>query len=82
MLQIHCILHGSLEDSAPEGTTGNSVTLEFETQPSVDQILAKINLNREYLQFFLADGMYVELEDWDKPVQGERFQLWPRMTGG
>lgn len=82
MPHIHCILHGSLEDSAPEGTIGNAVTLEFDHQPSVDEILAIINLNREYLQFFLADGIYVELEDWGKPVQGERFQLWPRMTGG
>ena len=79
---IHCILHGSLEDSAPDGSTGNTVRLEFENQPSVDQILAKIGLNREYLQFFLADGIYVELENWDQPVCGEVFQLWPRMTGG
>ncbi len=82
MIRVNCILHGSLEDNAPPGSSGNEVVLEFDQPPSVDDILEKINLNREYLQFFLADGIYVELEHWGQPVKGKLFQLWPRMSGG
>jgi len=82
MHTLHCILHGNLEDSAPPGGKGNDVTLAFDTPPTVDDVMQKIGLTREYLQFILADGIHVELEDWDKPLKGELFQLWPRMTGG
>ena len=75
-------MHGSLEDSISDPHDGNRTALNFDQQPSVDDILAHLKLDREYLQFFLADGLYVELEDWDKPVYGKLFQLWPRMSGG
>jgi len=82
MPTIACILHGSLEDSIVGPHDSNRTTLHFDQQPSVDDILAHLKLDRDYLQFFLADGLYVELEDWDKPVHGKLFQLWPRMSGG
>jgi len=82
MPTIECILHGSLEDSIIGPHDNNHALLSFDHQPSVDDILAQLKLDRDYLQFFLADGLYVELEDWHKPVHGALFQLWPRMSGG
>ena len=82
MTSIDCVLHGSLEDNLPDGHQGNCIPLEFATTPSVDEILARLGIGREYLQFILADGCYIELQDWEKPAIGERFQLWPRISGG
>ena len=82
MVSIECILHGNLEDHLPKGHAGNSVQADFDTTPSVDQILAYFKIDRDYLQFILADGCYIELKDWPKPAKGKRFQLWPRISGG
>jgi len=82
MVSIECILHGSLEDYLPEGFQGNCTQLEFETMPSVEDILARFEIDRDYLQFILADGCYIEFNDWAKPAPGKRFQLWPRISGG
>jgi len=82
MTTIDCVLHGNLEDSLPEDHQGNSIQLEFANTPSVDDILARFEIDRESLQFILADGCYVEFQDWGKPATGKQFQLWPRISGG
>ncbi len=82
MPTIECTLHGSLEDSLPAGGHCNQTQLAFEFQPSVDEILSTLGINREQLQFVLADGHYVEIEDWGKSVNARAVQLWPRMSGG
>lgn len=80
MVHVKCTLHGSLEDNLPDGK--NTVELEFEQLPSVEQILKRLSINQEYLQFVLDDGQYVELEDWPKAITSEHIQLWPRIAGG
>jgi len=82
MAGIECILHGNLEDYLPEGHLGNRVQLEFDTTPSVDEILDQLKIDRDYLQFILADGCYIELRNWSEPAKGQLFQLWPRISGG
>jgi hypothetical protein len=82
MVSIECILHGSLEDYLPEGHSSNRAPLKFDATPSVDEILDHFKIDRDYLQFVLADGCYIELQDWSKPAKGQLFQLWPRISGG
>jgi len=82
MVSIECILHGSLEDYLPEGHSSNRAPLKFGATPSVDEILDHFKIDRDYLQFVLADGCYIELQDWPKPANGQLFQLWPRISGG
>jgi hypothetical protein len=82
MVSIECILHGNLEDYLPEGQQSNQARLEFESTPTVDEILAHFKIDRDYLQFVLADGCYIELQNWSKPSEGRLFQFWPRISGG
>jgi hypothetical protein len=54
-------MHGSLEDYLPDVCQGNQIQAEFESRPSVDDILVRFNIDRGILQFVLADGRYIEL---------------------
>ena len=82
MKHILCILHGSLEDSLPEHVAGNQIELDVARPPTVDELLVRLNIDPENLQFALADGKYIEFDHWDEPVQSERIQFWPRISGG
>lgn len=82
MSTIECILHGSLEDALPEDHPNNRALIEFDSAPSVNDILEKLDIDREFLQFVLADGRYIELEYWSSPVKAKLFQFWPRISGG
>lgn len=82
MPEIECVLHGSLEDSAPAGTAGNQTVLQFKTMPSVDELLSKLKIDPEYIQFALTDGQYIDIAHWGKPITATRIQLWPRISGG
>jgi hypothetical protein len=63
MVSIECILHGSLEDYLPAGHRNSQACVEFETTPSVGEILAHFEIDRDYLQFVLADGCYFDLQN-------------------
>jgi hypothetical protein len=82
MKTIECILHRSLEDYFPDSLKSNHALVEFESTPSVNDILAHFNIDEELLQFVLADGCYIELEHWHEPSKGKQFQFWPRISGG
>ena len=79
---IDCILHGGLEDFLPEDHVGNRVRLEFAADPSVEEVLEKLQVDPEFLQFVLADGRYIEFEHWQQPLQAGLIQFWPRISGG
>ena len=55
MLEIECVMHGALEDYLPESCQSNRIRLSFETRPSVDDILTRLNIDPEELQFALAE---------------------------
>lgn len=80
MISIQCTLHGSLEDSL--SSRENTVELAFEQQPSVKQILSRLEIKQDYLHFALVGGHYLDFEQWDKPISGHQIQLWPRIAGG
>jgi hypothetical protein len=66
----------------PAGITGNKAMLQFKTMPSVDELLNKLKIDPEYIQFALTDGQYIDIEQWGKPITAKRVQLWPRISGG
>lgn len=82
MLEIECVMHGALEDYLPESCQSNRIRLSFETRPSVDDILTRLNIDPEELQFALADGRYIEWQNWAEPTSGDVLQFWPRISGG
>ncbi len=82
MPSIECTLHGNLEDNLPEGLQDNRVTLNFATMPSVDEIISALKIDRENVQFALANGQYIDFEQWSKPITATRIQIWPRISGG
>ena len=82
MPAIECILHGSLEDFLPQGHTHNRVRLDFDAPPNVDEILERLQVDPEFLQFALADGRYIEFENWQEPLNASLIQFWPRISGG
>lgn len=82
MLVIECTLHGSLEDFLADSSDRSRTQLEFPTAPSVCDILEKLKIPTDSVQFALADGLYIEFEHWREPASGSSFQFWPRISGG
>lgn len=82
MTRIECTLHGSLEDSMPAYISGNKITLDFDAPPSVNALLARLKLDPEYLQYALTQGTYIDIDNWNQPIESNEIQLWPRISGG
>ncbi len=75
-------MHGALEDYLPQGRDGNRMRLSFDQRPSVDEILERLQIDPDELQFVLADGRYIEWQQWAQPTRGDVLQFWPRISGG
>ena len=82
MLEVECVMHGALEDYLPETRDGNRIRLGFDNRPSVNDILERLQIDPDELQFVLADGRYIEWQQWSEPTRGKLLQFWPRISGG
>lgn len=82
MLEIECVMHGALEDYLPGEREGNRIRLGFDSRPSVTDILERLKIDPDELQFVLADGRYIEWQNWGEPSRGNVLQFWPRISGG
>ena len=82
MVEVECVMHGALEDYLPQERDGNRIRLSFDQRPSVDEILKRLQIDPDELQFALADGRYIEWQQWSQPTQGDVLQFWPRSSGG
>lgn len=82
MVEVECVMHGALEDYLPEARDGNRIRLNFDRRPSVNDILERLQLDPDELQFVLADGRYIEWQQWSEPTRGDLLQFWPRISGG
>ncbi|MEE9446606.1 MAG: hypothetical protein V3V09_01510, partial [Arenicellales bacterium] len=69
-------------DALPDEHEGKQNSLNFDALPSVEGIMQKLGLDLDSLQFVLAEGGYIEIEQWAEPITADNIQLWPRMSGG
>ena len=82
MIEVECVMHGALEDYLPSAREGNRIRLVFNQRPSINDILARLQIDADELQFALADGRYIEWQQWAEPTRGKVLQFWPRISGG
>lgn len=79
--QLTVRLHGQLEDCVPATA---KLHWPQELTPTITDVLIKLAIDPEQVQFALYNGQYYQEPDWQSPLPkgGGLLQLWPRIHGG
>lgn len=82
-MKVTLKLFAQLMEYLPDEAEGHEYVMEFDHPVSAHEIIDQVGVPRIHCHLVLQDGVYIQPEDRDKPLNdGAALAIWPPVAGG